>query len=602
MPRFIYIFILLLVTPLLYGNSLSIPQKDLLFSLDDLSPVTQKQWQKMDLGNIRFFTNRTFWIKAELPGSVPAQSELLLISTFDHVHFYIGTNELKSKQAGRFEKGVNLPDYAPGLPLYMQVEWKDFSSLRLIALKIIDASQTEYHDRYSDIIMRGSYDLVCGVIFLLLGAVSLLTWLLRRGKKDTILLSFFLFSTTIGLKFVLSSDITILNSGNNPVLYNINEVSFLFFPAFFTLFISRQFGRGWITKFMDFLWKINLILAIPIAILFILRTGFQIYTIFTLGLALEFFVSMLALLDTIRSMKKDHRFVLLLTSLLSLIISFFIGFFGVPAYIFILPYFYFFGVLFYMTIDSLSARDRELIAIQEELSVAKRIQMSIIPAVKPKFEGIAFGSIYIPMTSVAGDIYDYAVINGHQIGILIADVSGHGVPAAMIASMIKVSYHSCSLHFARSGALLSSLNTILSGRMESQFVTAGYCVLDRSAMTLCYSSAAHPPLILQDRESGEMQFLKPRGTVIGYFPDQVFGEETVKIRSGTRVILYTDGITETENADGEEFGEQQFRQFIADHRDADPDVFLAELITTLQTWNREDSFQDDITAVVLDVL
>ena len=144
-------------------------------------------------------------------------------------------------------------------------------------------------------------------------------------------------------------------------------------------------------------------------------------------------------------------------------------------------------------------RDQQLSEIQKELEVAKRIQMSILPAAFPNSANFRVSARYVPMTSVAGDFYDFIVSDDQHAGLLIADVSGHGVPAALIASMVKMAATSQRDNAADPARLLAGMNAALCGNTQKQFVTAAYVHLDSISGTLRYSAAGHPPMLLLRR-------------------------------------------------------------------------------------------------------
>src|SRR5438046_5862400 len=117
---------------------------------------------------------------------------------------------------------------------------------------------------------------------------------------------------------------------------------------------------------------------------------------------------------------------------------------------------------------------RQLLTIQKELETARQIQLSILPSAVPKIEGLDIAARYIPMTSVAGDFYDFIVVDEKRLGILIADVSGHGMPAALISSMLKIALAGQRSQAGDPAAVLSGLNDALYGKFQGHYVTAAY--------------------------------------------------------------------------------------------------------------------------------
>src|SRR5271167_1751022 len=138
---------------------------------------------------------------------------------------------------------------------------------------------------------------------------------------------------------------------------------------------------------------------------------------------------------------------------------------------------------------------QQLLAIQKELETARQIQLSILPAEIPKIEGLDIAARYVPMSSVAGDFYDFIIVDEKHLGILVADVSGHGMPAALIASMLKIALASQVAHAFDPGRVLGGLNQSLCGKFKHHFVTAAYLFVDREKNTMSYAGAGHPPLL-----------------------------------------------------------------------------------------------------------
>src|SRR5437764_690070 len=132
---------------------------------------------------------------------------------------------------------------------------------------------------------------------------------------------------------------------------------------------------------------------------------------------------------------------------------------------------------------------QQLYAIQKELETARQIQHSILPSQIPKISGIDIAARYIPMTAVAGDFYDFIIVDERHIGILVADVSGHGMPAALIASMLKIALAAQVAKAANPAEVLHGLNLALCGKFEHHYVTAAYVYLDLETRVLRYAGA-----------------------------------------------------------------------------------------------------------------
>jgi phosphoserine phosphatase RsbU/P len=245
---------------------------------------------------------------------------------------------------------------------------------------------------------------------------------------------------------------------------------------------------------------------------------------------------------------------------------------------------------------------QQLLTIQKELETARQIQLSILPSEIPKIEGLDIAARYIPMTSVAGDFYDFIVVDEKHIGILVADVSGHGMPAALIASMLKIALSSQTAHAADPAQVLWGLNQALCGKFQVHFVTAAYLYIDMQKGTLTYAGAGHPPLLLSGGSEG-VRSVEENGLFLGKFSFATYTSVELPLKAGDRVLLYTDGIPETANPEGIEFGAECFKQFLETDRSDSADHFADRLLGELSRWSArgiEDS-DDDITIVAIHV-
>ncbi len=247
---------------------------------------------------------------------------------------------------------------------------------------------------------------------------------------------------------------------------------------------------------------------------------------------------------------------------------------------------------------------RQLLTIQKELETARKIQLSILPSGIPKIEGLDIAARYVPMTSVAGDFYDFIVVDEKHIGILVADVSGHGMPAALIASMLKIALPTQGAHAADPARVLLGLNQALCGKFQDHFVTAAYLFLDMEKLTLTYAGAGHPPLLLWDGSPKGVRDVVENGLFLGKFPFATYSSVELAIKPGDRALLYTDGISETTNPAGVEFGTDCLKQFLETVQSTSADHFANLLLEELSRWSAREpteDFDDDITMVAIHV-
>ena len=212
-----------------------------------------------------------------------------------------------------------------------------------------------------------------------------------------------------------------------------------------------------------------------------------------------------------------------------------------------------------VVVRRLFQNEEQLIALNKELDVARKIQASILPRETPQSPLVSFATRYLSMTAVAGDFYDFLVVDENHFGVLIADVSGHGVPAALGASMVKIAVSAQLPHAADPALVLAGMNRILCGKMQNQFVTAAYLFLDLEKSDLHYGAAGHPPLLCRDSQD-IFDSVTENGLMLGLFPAASYTSTRRPLSKGSRLLLYTDGLLEASDSHGQFFGEEQVRQ------------------------------------------
>jgi sigma-B regulation protein RsbU (phosphoserine phosphatase) len=232
--------------------------------------------------------------------------------------------------------------------------------------------------------------------------------------------------------------------------------------------------------------------------------------------------------------------------------------------------------------------ERKLIDVEQELATARRIQDSIIPHSASGLPSVRLATLDQPMTSVAGDFYDFLKPNEHCLTILVADVSGHGVPAALVASMLKVCFAAQLKHAGNPAEILAGLGIMLRGSLGGQYVTAACAAIDAQAGLITYAGAGHPPSLLLRKNGGEIVQLAENGLFIGPFPNATYSNISVPFQSGDRLLLYTDGIIEATASDGQEFGRENLESFLRNTQAAEPTALVAELFQRISSSNQQD--------------
>ena len=242
------------------------------------------------------------------------------------------------------------------------------------------------------------------------------------------------------------------------------------------------------------------------------------------------------------------------------------------------------------------AQEQELSNIQKELEIARSIQVSILPSDFPTSASFRVTARYLPMTSVAGDFYDFLLADDKRAGILIADVSGHGVPAALIASMVKLAATAQIANATSPSNLLNGMNATLLGNTQKQFVTAAYVYLDAEKGELQYSAAAHPAMLIL--RNAEVIRVVENGLMLAAFSFATYTTVSHPLISGDRLLLYTDGILEAVNSRDEEFGEERLGALLQATADLTPKETADRIIATVQQWSVSQG--DDLTVLVCD--
>jgi sigma-B regulation protein RsbU (phosphoserine phosphatase) len=263
------------------------------------------------------------------------------------------------------------------------------------------------------------------------------------------------------------------------------------------------------------------------------------------------------------------------------------------------------GVLFfviclgYVVALGVFRREAALASVERELVMARRIQASLLPRTTPVVSGLDVAAHYVPMTAVAGDLYDFVALGPATIGILVADVSGHGVPAALVASMVKLAFTAQAERAGDPAEVMAGMNRILCRHLEHSHVTAVYAVLDSASRTMAVSNAGHPPVMIHRAAGAPVVTADDHGPMIGFFPDAVFNSQRFELHQGDRILIYTDGLPEAQNASGEFFDTERVKQLLSAPK-GDSASLAHSALNALTLWTGG-GFDDDVTFVVVQV-
>ncbi len=248
-------------------------------------------------------------------------------------------------------------------------------------------------------------------------------------------------------------------------------------------------------------------------------------------------------------------------------------------------------------------QERELDEISVDLHKAAEIQKRLQPASMPQVEGVEIGGFQIACKAIGGDYYDVVELGGGKIGLLIADVCGKGISAAMLMSNLQSNFHQLAPQMTSTSQLVINLNTIVCQVFsEGRFVTLLYAILDIPNRRLAYCSAGHmPPMVCH--ADGSLDQLERGGIPIGPFPEFDWKEHTAQLASGDLVFMYTDGLSEATDLKTEEmFDEDHIRDYLKANHQKSPDELVHNIVRAAQDFTHSEHLEDDITLLSFRVL
>ncbi|HSW50987.1 MAG TPA: SpoIIE family protein phosphatase [Bryobacteraceae bacterium] len=233
-----------------------------------------------------------------------------------------------------------------------------------------------------------------------------------------------------------------------------------------------------------------------------------------------------------------------------------------------------------------------------ELEQAAEIQQRLLPSAPPCLEGCELAAYHRACRGVGGDYYDYFPYADGRLGLVVADVAGKGMPAALLMSALQAKVQVLAEETGDLGHWMGRLNRLMAANCPSnRFITLFFAVLDPTAGSMVYSNAGHnPPIVV--RRSGEVELLTKGGMVLGLMPAAVYGAGRCDARPGDMLVLYSDGITEAVDPSGEEFGEERLTRLVVDNRARGAGEVAAEILKSLAAWTAGKPAADDVTLVV----
>jgi len=437
-------------------------------------------------------------------------------------------------------------------------------------------------------------NLFLGAAFVTVGLVAAGFCAVRR-KADALLLWFALFAVLYGTRLWLQSGLLEMIVPHGELFYNMRWTSNFLVPIPAAFFCYRAGFLGRYGRAVTYLLAGIMVSLVVGTLIFGRWPGFNVINNVVIIIAVVTVVAW-----AIRQRATDRDFVIVRTAML--IFAGFALWDNVEPFLGgdrkVEPYGFavFLTALGYVAARRAIRKEQELGEIQKELDVARKIQLSILPSGFPELPTFRVAARYVPMTSVAGDFYEFLVADQTQAGLLIADVSGHGVPSALIASMVKLAASSQKEHVAHPANLLKGMNSALCGNTQNQFVTAAYVHLDARKKEMKYSAAAHLPMLLLRK--GEVTTVEENGLMLAAFDFADYSTAVYPLLPGDRLVLYTDGIVEAEDAKEEQYGHERLCDVLKQSAGMTPGEVADLILHQVQQWAAKQ--EDDRTLLICD--
>jgi phosphoserine phosphatase RsbU/P len=240
--------------------------------------------------------------------------------------------------------------------------------------------------------------------------------------------------------------------------------------------------------------------------------------------------------------------------------------------------------------------------LQAQLEVARHVQLSLLPPRDPVVEGFDISAYNFSTEEVSGDYYDFVKVYDDHLGLVIADVSGKGVPASLLMAFLRASLRSAIRIGYAPNVAMAKVNFLLWETIEPhQFVTAFYGMLDTTNRTLAFVNAGHNPPLILDRD-GRARFIERGGLPLGMFRDTRYYEYYLPIECGQTLVLYTDGATEATSPAGEEYGRQRLVEAVRQGRDRTARQLIDFIYNDIYGWTGGAGASDDVTFVIIKAL
>jgi hypothetical protein len=240
---------------------------------------------------------------------------------------------------------------------------------------------------------------------------------------------------------------------------------------------------------------------------------------------------------------------------------------------------------------------REKEQLDREVRIAREVQQQLLPTSVPRLRGIELAGVCIPAIGVGGDYFDFLELDEHDVGLLVADVAGKGIPAALLMAGLQGSVRSLMRPGVKMADLATRLNQILfRSSPDSRYATMFVATYDTDTRVLSFSNAGHhPPIVVGERG---VETLREGGRPIGLFDDSVYRDATRRLEPRELLALFTDGIVEAPNRAGDEFGEERLAELLRECRELPLDEIVERVLDALRAWTEGTPAYDDVTLVL----
>jgi len=260
------------------------------------------------------------------------------------------------------------------------------------------------------------------------------------------------------------------------------------------------------------------------------------------------------------------------------------------------------------SVERLLRESEERLRLQSELEIAREVQTQLFPRAAPEVPGLTLYGVCKAARSVSGDYYDFLKVGENKVGLVLGDVSGKGISAALLMAAIQFAlraqfYDELAATSASHSSIVSTAEVV--GRLNLQlhentprekYATFFFAIYDADTRCLTYTNAGHLAPVLLRR--GKVERLKVGGTVVGLFSPLTYEQAEIQILPGDLLLAFTDGITEPENIYGEEFGEERVLEVVRRALNASPQILTEEIYRSVSDWTGSPELQDDMTLLV----